>query len=55
MTDRPLRADARDNRAKILTAARSAFDDLGPQANLREIARRANRLALEKPLSPSAR
>lgn len=42
MTDRPLRADARDNRAKILTAARSAFDDLGPQANLREIARRAN-------------
>ncbi|MFF3569033.1 TetR/AcrR family transcriptional regulator [Nocardia jiangxiensis] len=42
MTDRPLRADARDNRAKILAAARSAFDDLGPQANLREIARRAN-------------
>ncbi|WP_067664624.1 TetR/AcrR family transcriptional regulator [Nocardia miyunensis] len=41
MTDRPLRADARDNRAKILAAARSAFDDLGPQANLREIARRA--------------
>jgi len=42
VTDRPLRADARDNRAKILAAARSAFDDLGPQANLREIARRAN-------------
>ncbi|MQY17464.1 hypothetical protein NRB20_05280 [Nocardia sp. RB20] len=42
MPDRPLRADARDNRTKILAAARSAFDDLGPQANLREIARRAN-------------
>lgn len=41
MTERSLRADARDNRAKILAAARSAFDDLGPQANLREIARRA--------------
>lgn len=42
MNDRPLRADARDNRAKILAAARSAFDSLGPQANLREIARRAD-------------
>ncbi len=41
MNDRPLRADARDNRARILTAARSAFESLGPQANLREIARRA--------------
>ncbi|MCX4091746.1 TetR/AcrR family transcriptional regulator [Nocardia sp. alder85J] len=42
MNDHILRADARDNRAKILTAARSAFDALGPQANLREIARRAD-------------
>ncbi|MFE9327201.1 TetR/AcrR family transcriptional regulator [Nocardia sp. NPDC052278] len=41
MNDHPLRADARDNRAKILAAARSAFETLGPQANLREIARRA--------------
>lgn len=41
VSDRPLRADARDNRARILAAARSAFESLGPQANLREIARRA--------------
>lgn len=41
MPDRPLRSDARDNRAKILTAARSAFEELGPEANLREIAHRA--------------
>jgi AcrR family transcriptional regulator len=41
VNDRPLRADARDNRAKILTAARSAFESIGPEANLRDIARRA--------------
>jgi len=41
VNDRALRADARDNRAKVLTAARSAFEELGPEANLREIARRA--------------
>jgi AcrR family transcriptional regulator len=39
--ERALRADARDNRAKILDAARSAFEELGPEVNLREIARRA--------------
>ncbi|HXT92776.1 MAG TPA: helix-turn-helix domain-containing protein [Trebonia sp.] len=41
MNERPLRADARDNRAKILAAARSAFESVGPEANLRDIARRA--------------
>jgi AcrR family transcriptional regulator len=41
VNDRPLRADARDNRAKILAAARSAFESIGPEANLRDIARRA--------------
>ena len=41
MNDRSLRADARDNRAKILAAAQLAFESTGPQANLRDIARRA--------------
>jgi AcrR family transcriptional regulator len=41
VNDRPLRADARGNRAKILAAAQSAFESIGPEANLREIARRA--------------
>ena len=41
MNERPLRADARGNRAKILAAARSAFESTGPEANLRDIARRA--------------
>jgi AcrR family transcriptional regulator len=41
VNDRPLRADARDNRAKILAAAQSAFESVGPEANLRDIARRA--------------
>jgi AcrR family transcriptional regulator len=38
---RPLRADARANREKILDAARTAFAADGPDVNLREIARRA--------------
>jgi AcrR family transcriptional regulator len=41
VNERPLRADARDNRARILAAARSAFESVGPEANLRDIARRA--------------
>lgn len=41
MSDRPVRADARENRAKILAAARSAFEAVGPGASLREIAHRA--------------
>jgi AcrR family transcriptional regulator len=38
---RPLRADARDNRQRLLEAARDAFIDHGPGASLEEIARRA--------------
>jgi AcrR family transcriptional regulator len=38
---RPLRADAADNRRKLLDAARDAFIELGPAAPLEEIARRA--------------
>jgi AcrR family transcriptional regulator len=38
---RPLRADARDNRRRLLDAAREVFTELGPGAPLDEIARRA--------------
>src|SRR5258708_35380996 len=38
---RPLRADARDNRRRLLNAARDVFIELGPGAPLEEIARRA--------------
>jgi AcrR family transcriptional regulator len=38
---RPLRADARDNRRRLLEAARDAFIEHGPGAPLEEIARRA--------------
>jgi len=38
---RPLRADARDNRLRLLEAARDVFIDRGPGAPLEEIARRA--------------
>jgi AcrR family transcriptional regulator len=38
---RPLRADARDNRRRLLEAARDAFIEHGPSAPLEEIARRA--------------
>lgn len=38
---RPLRADARRNRERVLGAARDAFAALGPEAPLDEIARRA--------------
>ena len=38
---RPLRADARDNRRRLLDAARDVFIELGPGAPLEEIARRA--------------
>src|SRR5215469_15537539 len=37
----PLRADARDNRRRLLEAARDVFIDRGPGAPLEEIARRA--------------
>jgi AcrR family transcriptional regulator len=39
--DRPLRADARRNRARVLTAAREAFAAEGAMVPLDEIARRA--------------
>ncbi|WP_433338007.1 TetR/AcrR family transcriptional regulator [Spirillospora sp. CA-294931] len=38
---RPLRADARRNHERILTAARETFTESGPEASLNEIARRA--------------
>ena len=38
---RPLRADARRNRERVLTAAREAFATEGPSVGLDEIARRA--------------
>ena len=38
---RPLRADARRNRAQILAAARDVFVELGPGAPLEDISRRA--------------
>jgi AcrR family transcriptional regulator len=38
---RPLRADARDNRRRLLEAARDVFIERGPAASLEEIARRA--------------
>jgi AcrR family transcriptional regulator len=40
-TERPLRADARRNRAQIVHAAREAFRTRGPDASLEEIARGA--------------
>jgi AcrR family transcriptional regulator len=38
---RPLRADARRNFEAVLSAARDAFDENGPNASLEDIARRA--------------
>ena len=40
--DRPLRRDARENRERILEAARGAFAELGTDASVEEIAYRAN-------------
>ncbi|SNT65566.1 DNA-binding transcriptional regulator, AcrR family [Asanoa hainanensis] len=39
--DRPLRADARRNREKVMVAARAAFTEHGEKATLDDIARRA--------------
>ncbi|GAB3434193.1 SbtR family transcriptional regulator [Flindersiella endophytica] len=41
MSEKPLRADARRNRARVLEAAEAVFDELGPSASTEEIARRA--------------
>src|SRR5688572_26237650 len=59
-TQRPMRADARRNYEHILAVAKDTFAELGPDASLDEIARRAgvgvgtlyrhfpNRLALQE-------
>ncbi len=39
--DRPLRADARRNREKVLEAARAVFSDQGREAQMDDVARRA--------------
>jgi AcrR family transcriptional regulator len=41
LTHRPLRADAARNAGRILRAARAVYDELGPEAPLEAIARRA--------------
>ncbi|GIH17497.1 TetR family transcriptional regulator [Rugosimonospora africana] len=38
---RPMRADARRNRGRLIVAARQAFTEHGPEASLDEIAKRA--------------
>lgn len=38
---RPMRADARRNREKVLTAARAEFAEAGPEAQMPDIAKRA--------------
>jgi AcrR family transcriptional regulator len=42
LTDKPLRADARRNREKVLAAARAVFADQGREAQMDDVARRAN-------------
>jgi AcrR family transcriptional regulator len=41
VVEKPLRADARRNRAKVLAAARAAFADHGVDAQMDDVARRA--------------
>src|SRR5580704_6527261 len=41
VTDRPLRADAARNAERILQAARAVYSELGPDAPIEAIARRA--------------
>lgn len=41
VTDRPLRADAARNAERILRATREVYDELGPEAPIEAIARRA--------------
>src|SRR5687767_3365574 len=41
LTRKPLRADARRNREKVMAAARGAFAEHGSEAQMDEIARRA--------------
>ena len=39
--ERPLRADARRNRKKVLAAARAVFSEFGREAQMDDVARRA--------------
>jgi AcrR family transcriptional regulator len=41
LSERPLRADARRNREKVLAAAHAAFGEIGLEAQMEDIARRA--------------
>lgn len=41
VTDRPLRADAARNAERILRAAREIYSEVGPEAPIEAIARRA--------------
>jgi AcrR family transcriptional regulator len=41
VADRPLRADARRNRERVLTAARKVFGEQGREAQMDDVARRA--------------
>jgi AcrR family transcriptional regulator len=41
LAGRPLRADARRNRERVLTAAREVFAEHGPEAQMDDVARRA--------------
>jgi AcrR family transcriptional regulator len=41
LTDKPLRADARRNREKVLKAARAVFAEQGREAQMDDVARRA--------------
>jgi AcrR family transcriptional regulator len=41
VADRPLRADARRNRERVLTAAREVFSEQGREAQMDDVARRA--------------
>jgi len=42
VADKPLRADARRNREKVLKAARAVFAEQGREAQMDDVARRAN-------------
>jgi AcrR family transcriptional regulator len=42
VVDKPLRADARRNREKVLAAARAVFSDQGVDAQMDDVARRAD-------------
>jgi AcrR family transcriptional regulator len=42
LADKPLRADARRNREKVLTAARTVFAEQGVDAGMDDVARRAD-------------